>query len=351
MSLLYSKNILFYTRSGTGVPMKDCLTICDLDYENLPETLYCRLIVTTPYASALTDYYCELHQVALALIENDCGCAIPSRAVAYASRLFTFTEDGASAVDDACCMSVYLDGICNSGTGLYTWVLRLNSPFYDGQPDPASDSFPSRDCTLFEGTYGTQALIWQHLGGGDCFQGSGAGSVRMTAEITQSAPGGAAAVECDRACCPDVPDTIYATITAPNCPVMDGAVVTLRYSHSGLRQSTTLTAPIRNPYGSYGTVWYGWMNLCDCETHLRITVTQYTWSGYTGNPAGGPSCAWAISVKANTQECYSMQMREDDDSMCLPVTFDSPDGVGTNDNCILCCTDGDNSAISIEVTQ
>ena len=302
----------------------DC---CGYPMADMPAVIYIRT-VTVMGAFNIKDWYVPLYKIVQPNQSCICGENNDTRVVEYWSMPFHFKR-GAPNEFDMCCQIFGLDGGCTGNECVWRFF-SYNPMLWEDQGDPLyvkNLTVPTEiSCGTLEGSFhyiendgssGNQC-VYRPLG------------VDQDITISQSVPGGTLADECHNMCCGQ-PLELYLTVNAPECPDIDGQVVTLSFIGAVMNQGGDGAA-----YNSNGTMTLYWKGklLVPNGCPLTVTVTNNTWSGDTT-----AQCRWGISIGTGVFTCFEGDAFENDKSFCPPITFSGTWNQDTFDQCDMCCLD------------
>jgi hypothetical protein len=315
-------------------------TCCGEAMRDMPDTIYARIVVST---FLNVDVYVPLYKQRVQSDQCSCG-AVNVTSIDYYSPLFYLSNDTTPSDAVVCCGVIHLQGVCLGDE--CEWFVRYYNPIsaVEDLADPYEQVYPTVDAVSGDritcGTLEGFVDFAQNHNGNACLFSPFSPTLITEITISQTIPGGSAALLCDKLCC-GLPTEVYVTITADDeiCPGLDGQVVTLHYySTSGQVAGTEGY----NPFGEHIVTWVGYLIACGCcPTAIPITVTNSTWTRTIGADPDDARCKWSISVGV----CFTESIEEvGDDGPCAgDVIF-----TGTwAEACFACCTE--DSEVTIEV--
>lgn len=333
-----------FGRTGDGkAKVCTCHGCCGMDWEDFPDTMYARLqsdwTIISPEPPV--DIYVIMYKAPK--VGNKCDCGRSESIISYHSLLFNFIDNGYPAdTNTTCCAQVSLSASCAEpwfegydyeiDEGGCYWSAAINWSggeslvvVDDVTTDPDNPNPPE------SGRVGCNSLSGFVVMGGfgqipACVENAdSAGGVLVTFS-TGTPGGGAEADPCHYECCPDLGDTLYATLDIPDCPLLDGKVVSL--------------------YRKVGLIWIGTFGSC-CEECGEYTI--YFNAGLNYYPPPLAECISAITIQKSSPEtgtCFSDFISVPEETLCPPHTFTG--SLLTGSGCNQCCPTS--SSVTVEIT-
>lgn len=305
----------------------DCSGCCGTPFTDFPEEIYVRIAEASSGTNVKTTMYRNFRP------GGECSCGGgQSRVINYTSRKVIFIDAGwPESTDETCCVVVSLSGECSlSGTGgsyniepgACYWTLSVS--WSGGESLSLSvDVTPDADNPNVYQLAGCDSLEITALLGTDVIYPAciaAAGGFVYTVQISESAiAAGTDALPCTYTCCQDMPDTLYGTISAPSCPEIDGAVITL------------------NAIG--GDVWEGTLEQGCC-----IQCGSITFFLFLGlHVADANPCIHSMSAESDGLGCTgSLLTGSLTAPACPPFTLSVADF-----ECTTCCVGGTSMTVTI----
>lgn len=289
----------------------ECTGCCDTSFEDFPEQIYVRLQWSSSAESL--DIYTKMYRRLVPAV-SPCNCSMCTETILYESGAIkpALLEPGLNRI---CCASVTLKGQCVNGPG----VSSSSSDSNDVQcewlysvamfVDCIVDSPISLSCKV----EGSSTFEIDRSDMEECLdQDAGNGDRGVIITFSESPLGGMEADECDKICCPDLPDTLYLTLES-DCAALDGLVVPITRAAMSCR---FFEFSGYNTNQTNNITWYGSMSICSegrCANRYEFSASMNTYST-------NPQCHWLVKI-GKSVDCFNEIQSENDTEFCLPVVF------------------------------
>lgn len=291
---------------------------------DMPAIIYMRTITVVGFVTI--DIYMPLYKL---LSDNEsciCGENNNTNIIEYWSMPFHYKRSAANEFD-MCCQIFGLGGSCSGNE--CTWRFTSYNPMlWEHGVDPKHQEFLTVPTEISCGTIEGGFVYNESIGssGNQCVN---ALIVTQTITISKSIPGGVLATECHNMCCGQ-PLELFLTINAPDCPDIDGQVITLTFSGAVMNMGSP---PTYNINGTMTVYWAGKMLVPGgCPT--TVVVSNNTWSANTT-----AQCNWNIEIRVGPFICFEDTQTENDKSFCPPLTFSGTWNPDAFEKCEMCCID------------
>lgn len=307
----------------------------------MPDTIYMRTVTIAGFVTI--DIYVPLYKSITRYETCNCGENKQINSVTYTSLPFHYKKTAAND-SDLCCQIFSLTGACGTGGADCSWQFSSYNPMlWDWDPNSPEHietlTVPTDiSCGTLSGSFNYTET--QGSSGNACVPVTLGVSQDIT--ISTSVPGGGSlASECHNMCCGS-PTQLFVTVDAPDCPEIDGQVVTLDFA-------TSYTNPgsgggTYNTNGTMTIIWQGMLDLPgSCPVPISASVN--TWSADTA-----AKCTWALTIGTSLATCLSEEKSLVGKSYCPPLTFSSTWNPSEYSDCDTpCCNDTEMSTISFDL--
>lgn len=317
----------------------ECTGCCDTAFEDFPEQIYVRLEWSGDDSEL--DIHTTMYRRLVPAI-SPCNCISCTESIVYESGPIkpALLAPGLSRI---CCAAITLTGQCveasdaSSDTDVeceWTYSVAMFVDCYVESPISLSCKVEGSSTFMIDRSDMEECLD----------QDADNGDRTVTITFSELSPGGSEADECDKICCPDLPDTLYLTLES-DCAELDGLVVPITRSAMTCR---FFDISGFNTNQTNSVTWSGTMNIC----FGGRCANYYTFSATTNTYSTNPQCRWRISI-GKEFECLTALVSENDTEFCLPVEFTLEDwgdpGDPELDFCLDECCPGD-SGVTVTVT-
>lgn len=321
----------------------ECTGCCDTAFEDFPEQIYVRFQWDSLGASL--DIHTTMYR-RLNVAYSACQCKKCTAQIVYESRpiKFALIDPGISRI---CCAAVSLIGECvdnpdDPGGTDTTCVWKYGVTTLTTCP-------ALTDITLTCLVEGSGNFLINRDPMEECLDPD-ARVVDRRVDITfsETSPGGSEADECDKLCCPDLPETLYLTLES-DCVDLDGIVVPITRNQMDCEYDEFSAF---NNGGTNQLTWSGAMDICSDGC-----ANRYTFSATTNTYSTDPQCRWRVRIGKESNNCFDETLSENDTEYCLPVLFTLGEWTGdvgdpATDFCFEeCCADPSGFQLTVTLSE